>query len=88
MKIPTKRQFEMHDHVCKRGENMKVIARVYGVSRTTVQRALDAVTEFNCEKITLDVTGAEAKEIIGWLRNGNFTAGELADRITAQIEGS
>lgn len=88
MKIPTAKQYEMNRAVMR--ENMKIadVARAFATSPSTVRRAMDAVSHFRHAKFTIEVDGGEVNQIIGWLRNGNFTAQELADRIAAQIEGS
>lgn len=88
MKIPTKRQYEMHDAVVRRNMSFRDTASAFATSLTTVRRACDAVTEFRCRTIEMELSGQDWKEIIGWLRNGNFTANDLADRITAHINGN
>ena len=86
MKIPTKRQYEMSKAVLD-GMKIHAAAEAFGVSKTTIRRALDAVTEFGCAKISMELSGDDWKQIIGWLRNGNTSAGFLADRVEANIEG-
>jgi hypothetical protein len=68
------------------GGKIAQCSKVFAVSPSTVRRALDAVTDFDCAKFTLEVNGRELKEILGWLRNGNTSSGELADKIAATIE--
>jgi transposase len=88
MNIPTKIDYEMHDAVVRQGMSIKETANAFARSQTTVRRAMDKVTEFGCEKFEVELTGDELKEVLGWLRNGNFTAKELANRIAADVEGS
>jgi hypothetical protein len=88
MKMPSKRDYEMHDAVVSRGESIRGVAYAYAVTPSTVRRALDKVTEFECEKFALTLDGSEVRQIIGWLRNGNFTSNMLAERIASTIEGS
>ena len=88
MNIPTKRDYEIHAFVCSAGNGMQNAACTFGVSRSTVRRAMDRVTEFNCATFDLSLKGSEVREVIGWLRNGNCTAGELADKITGIVEGA
>lgn len=46
MKKPTGKQVKMHDQVCSQGWTIAHVADAHGVSKSTVRRALDAVTEY------------------------------------------
>jgi transposase len=86
MKVPTKRDREIHRFVCDASGSIQDAADMFGVSRSTVRRAMDRITEFDCATFNLELKGAEVAEVIGWLRNGNTTSGELANKITATVE--
>ena len=86
MKAPTQRQFDVHRWICSEGESMGVIARKLGVSKSTIQRWLDIVTEFRCTEFNITLKGDELQQVLGWLRNGNSRACDLADNIEEQIE--
>ena len=86
MKIPTKQQREMNKAVMDGTMSIKDASLAFAVSPSTIRRAMDAVTEFNLASITLELRGYDWAEIIGWLRNGNSTSNDLAERIVADIE--
>lgn len=88
MKIPTHQQFMLHATVVEHGAKIAQAGRIFSVSPSTVRRAMDAVTDFERAKFSLELNGAEVKEVIGWLRNGNTTSAELANKISAMVEGS
>ena len=86
MKIPTKQHREMNKAVMDGTMSIKDASLAFAVSPSTIRRAMDAVTEFNLASITLELRGYDWAEIIGWLRNGNSTSNDLAERIVADIE--
>ena len=86
MKIPTKQQRDMNKAVMDGTMSIKDASLAFAVSPSTIRRAMDAVTEFNLASITLELRGYDWAEIIGWLRNGNSTSNDLAERIVADIE--
>ena len=88
MNIPTKRDREIHRFVCSAEGSIQDAADTFGISRSTVRRAMDRVTEFDGVPITLTLDGSEWAEVMGWLRNGNTTAGEIADKIAELIGGT
>ena len=88
MKVPTKYDYEVHTFVCSAEGSIQDAADTFGISRSTVRRAMDRVTEFNCKTFDMTLSGSEVREVIGWLRNGNTTSGELADKITGIVEGA
>ncbi len=88
MKIPSKTEYDIHRFVCDATGSIQDAANTFGISRSTVRRAMDRVTEFNCATFDMTLKGDEVREVIGWLRNGNTTAGELADKITGIVEGA
>ena len=85
MNIPTRRQLSMWNSVVRQGNSIDWTVQAYGVSESTVRRAIDAVTEFSFQKISMELAGHEWLEVMGWLRNGNVTSGELADKIENHI---
>jgi transposase len=85
MKMPSLKQYDMSNYVMTGKGSMRDCASLFGVTRSTVQRAMDAVTEFENQKFSLELTGAELKQVLGWLRNGNWTACDLADSIEERI---
>lgn len=88
MKIPTKRDREIHAFVCGQGRSIKDAADTFGVSRSTVRRSMDRVTEFRLTKFDVPLNGYDVEQVIGWLRNGNTESKILADKITAFVEGA
>lgn len=81
MKTPTPRQYDMNNFVMSGKGSMRDAASLFSVSLTTVRNALDAVSDFERETFQIELTGAELKQVLGWLRNGNTSSAELADKI-------
>jgi transposase len=84
MKMPSRFEYSVYDAVM-RGEKIKDVAKAQCVSPSTIRRAMDKVTEFGCEKFKLELSGSEVAMVIGWLRNGNTSAGMLADKIEGNL---
>lgn len=81
MKTPTKRERDIYTSVVKYNQKISDVACQYACSPSTIRRACDTVSEFNRKSFSLEVSGEELTEIIGWLRNGNTTSAALADKI-------
>lgn len=88
MKVPTRQQYVMNETVMDHGAKIAQAARIFAVSPSTVRRAMDAVSDFERATFKIELSGAEMKEVLGWLRNGNTTSKDLADRIQANVEGT
>jgi len=86
MKTPDHNQIEAHRLICSGLETIESTAKAYGVSKSTIRRWLDAVTEFHCTEFNITLKGDELQQVLGWLRNGNWRACDLADSIEEQIE--
>lgn len=86
MKIPSKRDRDIYNLVMNENASIRAAAAAYAVSPSTVRRILDKVTEWKHSQHALTLTGDELDQVIGWLRNGNTTAGLLADKIVEVIE--
>jgi transposase len=85
MKTPTATQLEIHRRVCG-GQTIADVAKEAGMSKSTIRRWLDIVTEFRCTEFNITLKGDELQQVLGWLRNGNWRACDLADSIEEQIE--
>lgn len=86
MKRPNSNQIEAHRLVCDRNMLIRDVASEFGVSRSTIQSWIDAVSDFNREEFTLTLNGNELRLVLGWLRNGNWSALDLADSIEERLE--
>lgn len=85
MKMPSLKEYDMNRNVMDGKGTISETAKLFAVSPSTVRRAMDKVTDFENEKFTLELNGAEVRTILGWLRNGNWSACDLADSIEERI---
>lgn len=81
IKKPTDIQRRMANHVLRGELTIRLTAKSYAVSPSTVRRAMDRVSEYDHADFDLRISGKELNEIVGWLRNGNTTAKDLADEL-------